>query len=286
MAKNEALVAVNNTLEAMAPKFMAAVPVTIQRVLTPQRITRIILTALQRDPKLLACTPLSIAQCCLDAASLGLEPHGPLGHFYIVPFRDRQAGTTVATSIVGYRGLVELARRSGKVKSVESHVVYTGDHFVCQFGLNPVLEHKPKMAGDRGEFLCVWCRAEFSDGGYHIEVMTASEIEATRQRSKAKDSGPWVTDTDEMRKKTVVRRAAKYWPLSSELADALHRDADFDLGQVFDAGSLTEVSPASKSKRLVDRLRKDIVEQDGKFDDVGPAPMTDEQIERAMDATE
>lgn len=193
------------------------------RHLTPDRLLRLMVGEVRRVPELGRCSIESVMRCVLDLARLGLEP-GPLALAYLVPFKGE------CTLILGYRGLIELARRSGKVKRLEAHVVHANDHFVCEYGLTPKLEHVPTMTGERGEIVAAYMVAQLDGESVQVEVMTRAEIEAVRDRSRASKSGPWVTDFSEMCRKTVVRRGAKYLPLSAEdWSHALRVDhEDFD----------------------------------------------------------
>lgn len=193
------------------------------RHLTPEKLLRLMVGEVRRVPELGRCSIESVMRCVLDLARLGLEP-SPLGLAYLVPFKGE------ATLIIGYRGLLELARRSGKVKRIEAHVVHAADHFVCEYGLNPKLEHVPSFTGDRGEIVAAYMVAQLEGESVQVEVMTRAEIEAVRDRSRASKSGPWQTDFSEMCRKTVVRRGAKYLPLSAEdWSRALELDReDFD----------------------------------------------------------
>jgi recombination protein RecT len=170
----------------------------------------------------------------MQAAQLGLEPTGVLGGAYLVPYKE------TCTLIIGYRGLIDLARRSGQIESIEAHVVYSNDRFRCHYGLSPVLEHEPAWEGPPGAVKAVYAIAKMKDGGMQLEVMTRAQVDAIKARSKTSGSGPWVTDYDEMARKTVVRRIAKYLPLTTELSDALQIDADNDPS--IDAQSV-DVSP-------------------------------------------
>lgn len=225
------------TADALAPfraalakaeaHFKMALPATVQKYLTPDRLSKITLSALSRNPLLLQCTPESVLRSVMDAASLGLEPSGGvLGHAYLVPYRNGKTGKYEAQLIVGYRGLIALARRSAEIARVEAHVVYQADEFEVEYGIEPRLVHRPSLEAERGDIVAVYCIAAFKDGSRHAELMTIAEVESVRARSRARDNGPWRTDYAEMCRKTVVRRAAKYWPLSSEFVKALeHEDA-------------------------------------------------------------
>ena len=166
----------------------------------------------------------------MTCAQLGLEP-GPLGHAYLVPFKDHVreckdrrncSCRTEVQFIPGYRGLVELARRSGQVQSVQARVVYHGDEFVYAYGLNPRLDHTP--SGKLDGVTHVYAVIRYKDGGVDFDVMTKAEVDAVRQRSKASTSGPWVTDYPEMAKKTVLKRLLKTAPMSVEYQQAVAQD--------------------------------------------------------------
>lgn len=187
-------------------QFAAALP----RVgITPERMTRFALTALNRSPGLLKCEPTSFLGCVVQSAQLGLDPSGITGEAYLVPFKD------TCTFIIGYRGLLKLARRSGKVTEAAAHVVREKDTFEYEYGLDSKLVHKP-ADGDRGDVVYAYAYAKFTDGGRAFEVMSRAEIEKVRAQSKAGNNGPWVTHPEEMARKTVFRRLAKWLPLEPE----------------------------------------------------------------------
>ena len=191
---------------------------------SPERLTRVVWGALMKTPKLMQATQESILFCLAECARLGLEPS--LGRVYFIPFDNRKKGVTECQMIIGYQGLLDLARRSGVVQSINARCVYANEKFEYKITVeSPVLVHEPCLSGDKGLLVGAYCIARFKDGGSHVEYMTKVEIDAIRKRSKAKsEDTPWFTDYDAMALKTVVRRAAKFWPLttaSPELADAI-----------------------------------------------------------------
>lgn len=261
---NDKLQPFRDALTRAQTSFQQALPATVAKFLTPERMTKVVLSAIARTPILLQCTPTSILKCVMEASSLGLEPTGGvLGHAYMVPFRNSRNNTQEAQLIVGYRGLIELARRSGNIKAVEAHVVYAKDKFELSFGLEPRMVHTPALTGERGDIIAAYCVANFTDGSRHCEVMTRAEIDAVRQRSRARDNGPWATDYAEMARKTVVRRAAKYWPLSTEQISGLVRaleiedaaESAVDIQPTFDAQEpMVAQVVESASKRKTSKL--------------------------------
>ncbi len=175
---------------------------------------RLALTTGKSAEKLQLCTPRSIVESALTAATLGLDPSGRLGSGYLVPYKDQ------CTFIPGYRGLIDLAVRSGFVKSVNAWVVHEGDVFSAQAGKMPKhIPFMPKTSEDPnpGPVYAAWSRAQLRNGGIECEVMSLREINAIKARSAAAryGSSPWQTDEEEMQKKTVIRRLVKKLPLSS-----------------------------------------------------------------------
>lgn len=189
--------------------------------LTPKRLFQLACSTINKNPKLAECTPASFLSCVMKCATLGLEPSAVdgMGRAYILPYGQE------ATFILGYKGMLELVRRSGQVKSISARAVYEGDKFEYEFGLNEKCSHIP---GDgeriKDNLTHVYMLCEFKDGGHHLEVMKTSEIEAIRKRSKAGNSGPWATDYEAMAKKTVIRRAFPYLPVSIEAQAAVAAD--------------------------------------------------------------
>jgi recombination protein RecT len=167
------------------------------------------------------CTPQSLLACVMTCAQLGLEPDQFLGQAYLVPFKDNKSGTTICTLIPGYRGYIALARRSGEMQTVSAQVVYERDEFNLAYGINDTLEHRPNLSGDRGKPIGAYCVFKYKDGGYSFDFLPVTDIDKVRSRSRASNDGPWVTDWDEMAKKTVIKRHSKLAPLSVEFQRAV-----------------------------------------------------------------
>lgn len=218
---SNALAQRQNTLANLIERQKTEIARALPRHLDPDRLARIATTVMRSTPQLGQADPASFLGALMTCAQLGLEP-GPLGHAYLVPFRNSKTGTTEVTFIPGYRGLVELARRSGQVQSVQARAVRVGDDFDYGFGLDPHLEHKPR--GSTGDVTHVYAVIRYKDGGQDFDVMTRDEVDAIRARSKASNSGPWVTDYAEMAKKTILKRLLKTAPMSVEYQQAVAQD--------------------------------------------------------------
>lgn len=212
------------TIRVLLEKSKPQIALALPRHLSADRMLRIAMTSVRRTPALLACTPQSLVGAVIQAAQLGLEPDGVLGHAYLVPYKD------TCQLIVGYKGYIDLARRSGQISTIYARVVYAKDQFDYSFGLNETLEHIPSRDPQQSEIVFAYAVIKMKDGGIQFDVMNRREIDAIRERSASKDSGPWVTDFAEMAKKTVLRRVCKMAPLSVEVARAVALDERADLG--------------------------------------------------------
>ena len=185
----EKVATVRSLFDRVKPQVALALP----RHLNADRLLRIAMTSVQRTPKLLDCDPKSLIAAVIQSAQLGLEPDGALGHAYLVPY-----GNTV-TLIPGYRGLVDLARRSGQLSTISAQVVYERDTFDYTLGIDETITHR-RYDGDEdpGKMTHAYAVAKLKDGGVQTVVMSRREVLAVKARSKASGSGPWVTDEPEM----------------------------------------------------------------------------------------
>jgi recombination protein RecT len=206
-----ALVAVTHEIDNR----LAIVGASAAAGIKPERLKLVALGAFTRTPSLWTCNPISVARAIVEAAQLGLEPTGLLGGAYLVP----RGGE--ATLLVGYRGLVMLAKRSGEVQRVEARVVRQKDTFDYGYGLEPYLHHVPSQDADPGPYTGAYAVIFYRDGSRQFDYMSIAEIEAIRKRSAAASAGPWVTDYAEMCKKTPLRRLMKMAPLTIEVASRL-----------------------------------------------------------------
>lgn len=193
-------------------------------VIAPERFTRIVLSAISVNPKLGSCTPASFLGAMMTSAQLGLEVNTPLGQAYVLPYSNN--GVLEAQFQLGYKGLVDLAYRSGDVEVIQAHVVHANDKFEFEYGLTPKLVHKPASA-DRGEPVSVYAMFKTKSGGFGFEVMSMDDIRKHAAKySKAYGSSfsPWKTNFEEMAKKTVLKRVLKYAPLKSDFVRAVAQD--------------------------------------------------------------
>ena len=181
------------------------------------KLSSAIMAQFRANPKLAQCDPMSIMGAFIQAAQLGLEASDQLGLCYFIPYKNQ------CTLQLGYKGMIELAYRSGKVKSIAARVVNANDVFKYSYGIDDVLEHTPAIA-DRGEMIGVYAIAKLVGGGVHFEVLSKEDVEKTRKASRAGTSTPWREHFEEMAKKTAIRRLFKYLPVGTDLNRAIAID--------------------------------------------------------------
>jgi recombination protein RecT len=235
------------------PAFRAEIAKVLPRHMTAERMIRVALTATMKTPKLLLCTADSLTRCLLDCSAIGLEPDGRRAH--LIPFEDKKAGTVICTLIIDYKGLVELAMRSGLVSYLYADVVREGDLF--EFSLGEIKRHVPwflRRDEDRpleaGQDIAVYAYARMANGASAVAVMSIEEVYSIRDGSQGWqafkkgftkknpwDPSDWVSE-QEMKKKTALRRLCKMMPQSPELRDAVEKDDEHD-----DIKPLIDVTP-------------------------------------------
>ena len=222
----------NKTIQDYIKLMEGEIKKALPSVITPERFTRMVLSALSGNAQLAASSPKSFLGAMMQAAQLGVEPNTPLGQAYLIPYNNH--GNLECQFQLGYKGLIDLAYRSGEVELVQAQIVYENDEFKCEFGLDPKLVHVP-ADGERGKPVKVYAMFKTKSGGYGFDVMSMADVEAHAKRyskSYAAGSSPWKTNFEEMAKKTVLKRVLKYAPLKS----------DFVRGIVADETIKTEIS--------------------------------------------
>lgn len=212
------------TLKDWIASYEGEIAKALPSVITPERFSRMAMTALTKTPKLAECTPASFVGALLTAAQLGLEPNTPLGQAYLIPFRNGKTGKTECQFQIGYKGMIDLANRSGEIQVIDAHVVYENDDFECEFGLEPKLRHKPTL-GDRGKPQWVYALYKTVNDGFAFEVMSVEECMAHgRKYSKSFNNSPWQSAPEEMMKKTVLKKVLKYAPVRSDFIRGAEAD--------------------------------------------------------------
>lgn len=217
LTKNMSIV---DMVKALEPEIRRALPA----VLTPERFSRMALSAINNTPALAECTPMSFIAALLNAAQLGVEPNTPLGQAYLLPYKNK--GLLECQFQLGYKGMIDLAYRTGQVQMIQAQAVREYDYFEYQYGLEPKLAHRP-AENDRGEITFIYGLFRLINGGYGFEVSNKADMDAFAAKySKSFGSkySPWTENYEDMAKKTVIKRALKYAPVSADFQKALSTD--------------------------------------------------------------
>lgn len=237
-AQTHAVSAQPQTIQGWVKKYENQIAKALPSVLTPERFSRMVLTAITKTPRLAQCRPESFIGSMLTAAQLGLEPNTPLGQAYLIPYKDE------CQFQIGYKGLLDLAYRSGEFQCIMAEIVYENDEFSFEYGLSATLSHRPAQ-GNRGEMKWVYAMYKLKNGGYSFVVKSIDDIIAHGKKySKTYGNGPWQTAFEEMAKKTVIKALLKYAPLKSEFARGICADSAVNIADV--SGDTATVITASE----------------------------------------
>lgn len=259
---------IQSLLKKMEPQMALCLP----KHLSPSRLARIALTCLRQNPKLQQCDPTTFIAAIMQAAQLGLEP-GVLGQCYLIPYGNE------CQFMPGYRGLIDLARRSGNIVSIVARVVYENDLFNYEYGLQEKLEHKPAL-DNKGKIIAFYAVAILKDGGHQFEIMSKNEVDKIRDTySKAKNKGPWVDNYEEMAKKTLIRRLFKWLPSSPEMQKAAMLD------ELQEAG-IQNIKASLSEEMNINFLEHEPIDQKNEMQDLFTPTIQDEPFEHPLASSE
>lgn len=254
--KRELYIQKQNNVNALLEKYKGSIAQALPSFLTADRMLRVFLTAISRTPALMDCTQHSLMSSILTCSQLGLSPDSILGEAFLIPFKNKKKKITECQLIIGYKGLLGLARRSGQMQRIGARPVFAaqstlkgndllqavasgkeiGDYFKYSFGLEETLEHEPGSITDPDRITHFYAVAKFANGGHIFNVMTRKQVEKVRDESpnykyaEYKNSTVWATAFEEMGNKTVLRRMMKFLPLSPDLQRAIGLDEAAEYG--------------------------------------------------------
>lgn len=219
-------------IERQAPEIHRALPVHLKD--NAEGFVRAALTLVKQTPLLMQCDARTVLGGLMTASQLGLE-FGPLGHAYLVPFKNNRTNRMEAQFILGYKGAVDLAWRSGQLASIIAREVYPEDEFEYEYGLADRLFHKPALNRAEDSKPYIWYGvAKFKDGGHAFVVLGKDDVDRHRRRSKASDKGPWVTDYSAMAKKSCILELKPWLPLTSNVLREMAKDGTVIRGSTVD----------------------------------------------------
>ena len=239
-----------DTIFDLITKSKSQFAMALGKAIDPERFTRIAITTLRQNPKLLQCSEISLLGALMQSAQLGLEPN-LLGQSYLIPFMNK--GKMECQFQIGYKGLIKLFYNSSNAQLLDVHEVYQNDQFDYEFGLTPCLTHKPALS-NRGDVIAYYAIAKLKEGATSFAVLSKEDaINHAKKFSQAYKGGysPWQTNFDEMAKKTVIKMVLKYMPLSTErfiMQDETIKHYDmnsFDMTESPDLTSYEEINPTT-----------------------------------------
>ncbi len=252
----------------------------VPKHLTVERLLMVAMTTINKTPKLAKCTTASLLKAVMDAGQLGLEPNGI--HAYLIPYWNSKSSCYEAQFQVGYRGLMQIARRAGDI-NFSAEVVYENDHFDYALGLEDRLEHIPCMT-NRGEMVAAYAIAKFGKGEYAFKIMFAEDILKIKSVVMGKSKtyyGPWKDHEEAMWKKTVLKQLCKLLPESVEMQTATAIDDQNSFQDSFPTDEeIIEIKTNEKADDLKQRLN-DMKSADDPQTQEGPPPYTEEQTPEA-----
>lgn len=219
-------------VEAMKPQLARVLP----KYLDADKMARLAINAIRLNPKLARCTAVSFLGSLMQAAQLGLEPNTTQGHCYLIPYWNKHAnggnGAYECQFQMGYKGMVELALRSGKVTDIWTDVVHEGDVYKMTRGTDPKLIHEPVDECEENEIIAAYACADLINSDrVKFERLSRKKIDERRSRSRAANDGPWITDYEAMAKKTAIRALYPTLPKTPEMALAAAIDEAPEYGK-------------------------------------------------------
>ena len=252
--KNEAVkltknMSIADMIKAMEPEIRKALP----QVITPERFTRMALSALNTTPKLAECSQMSFLGALMNAAQLGLEPNTPLGQAYLIPYRNK--GKLECQFQIGYKGLIDMVYRNENIQTVQAQCVYENDDFQYELGLDPKLVHKPALK-DRGNLILVYALWKSKNGGFGFMSKEDVDDHARRfSQSFGSSYSPWKTNYEEMAKKTVIKKCLKYAPLKTDFVMQMSNDESIKSEINVD---MSEVVNEQEDPNIIDQEYKEV----------------------------
>lgn len=253
-------------LQMLFKKSEHAIALALPKHVTADRMIRIALTEARKNPKLLECDQLSFLGSIVQAAQLGLEPGSGLGQCWLVPYWNKKKNYHEVQFQIGYKGYIDLGYRSPLVGHPSARVVRKGDHFKYEYGTNEFIEHRvAEDGGDQREVTHYYAVVFLTNGTKIFEVMTKREMDEHREKYTNEKSDAWRDDYDEMAKKTVIRKAYKYAPVSIEIQRAVALDEASSAGLM--QGTRFAIpdalpEPKTESEKLRDHLDGQTTELD------------------------
>lgn len=263
---------------------------TLPKHLTPDRFIQMATSIIAKNPAIAECSAQSVIGAILQASILGFPPVEALGYCYFVPFNNKKpCGWVKEIQFqIGYKGLMDLARRSGKIETIHAFVVVEGDEFDYELGLNPTISHKPCGAvadPDGTNIRFAYAVVKYSDGGFGFEVLPKARIEQLRMRSPMARNGltgAWKTDYESMAKAKAIKQLAKSMPLTIDAMSTLASDErvihadNFREGALdIDATEVVDTEADDQQPTAEERVQQEIEREERQTENNDESPETD-----------
>ena len=246
MTKTTAIQEFSHGLAAHEKQFKSVLPAHIP----PAKFMRTVVGAIQNNPKILDCSRDSIFNACQKAAQDGLILDGR--EAALVQFKN------TCTYMPMVAGILKKLRNSGQLSTITAQTVHNTDHFSFTPAMEDVPNHKPDWFGERGSMVGVYAVAKMKDGGVIVEIMNMEQINKVKSVSRASNNGPWKEWPEEMAKKSVLRRIAKYLPSSSDIDQVFEHDNE---NYQFEPEP-SEPAPKKTKTRAAEVIEAEVIEPD------------------------
>jgi recombination protein RecT len=210
-------------LEKNKAEIELVLPSIVRKSGGAERMVRLSLSVVRRNPKLLQCSPQSVLSAIIECASLGLEPETPLNQAHLVPFSSSKTNQLECTLIIDYRGLLDLCYNSGQIDFIRALPVFKQDKFKYEYGSKSYLFHLPcDESHEYKDVTHFYAECRLKSGSYNFLVWSRKKVEEHRDRfapswnPKKPNDSPWGTDPIPMGQKTMIRQLVNILPRSSE----------------------------------------------------------------------
>lgn len=200
-----------------------------------QRFITAIVSAVNNNSSLAECTNDSIYSGALLGESLNLSPSPQLGHYYLVPFKDKEKGK-VAQFQLGYKGYLQLAIRSGYYKKINVLDIKEGE----LIKYNPLDEEievsliEDEEQREKAKTIGYYAMFEYTNGFKKTLYWSKNKMVEHAKKysqgyradlSKGTSYTFWSKDFDGMAFKTMLRQLISKWGIMSiEMQNAVEKD--------------------------------------------------------------
>ncbi len=277
-----------NDFRGMLASMQRQLEMALPKHLTSDRLLRVALTAVQKNPKLLECTKRSVAGALMTAAQVGLEPDGTLGRAYLIPRQNRKEGTLECHFEPGYLGLLDLCQRSGEIASVRADVVRKGDKLVYKKGLEEELVHEEAHDNFDAPITHAYAIIRTKNGGKYWDIWPTEKIEAHRKRfsKDSREDSVWATDWPSMAKKTVLKAVTKLAPKTIEIAYAIAAMEREEVGLPMDVGDFAATVDGTTPATAPPKTIADLKDREKASAPASDAPPKEEPAKRENELNE